>query len=71
MSRMYNVVIKQNPDIEHVKEVRNKLRDNEGYCPCSLIKNHDTQCMCKDFREQETSGMCHCGLYIKEIESVD
>jgi hypothetical protein len=23
--------------------------------------------MCKDFREQETSGTCHCGLYKKTI----
>ena len=55
----------QNPDKEYAMEVRRKLKENNGYCPCSLIKNEDTKCLCKDFREME-SGMCNCGLYIKE-----
>lgn len=71
MTKNYHVVIKQNPDKEHVDEVRRKIKNNEGYCPCSLVKSPDTLCMCKDFRELKVSGMCHCGLYIKEIESVD
>lgn len=54
-----------NPDEECVKEVRRRLKENGFYCPCSLIKNADTKCMCKEFREAK-SGMCHCGLYIKE-----
>lgn len=58
------MIIKQNPDKEYANEVRKKLKDNGGYCPCSLIKSADTKCMCKDFRETE-EGMCHCGLYIK------
>ena len=56
-----------NPDKEYVREMKKKLKDNGGYCPCSLVKNADTKCMCKDFKESE-SGMCHCGLYIKEGE---
>jgi ferredoxin-thioredoxin reductase catalytic subunit len=24
--------------------------------------------MCKEFREQEEDGYCHCGLYFKEFE---
>ena len=59
------MAIRLNPDTETVNEIRKRLKDNNGYCPCNLIKNSDTKCMCKDFREQE-SGMCHCGLYIKE-----
>ena len=35
-----------------------------GFCPCSLEKNEDTKCMCKEFREM-ASGTCHCGLYTK------
>lgn len=54
-----------NPDSEHVAEVRKALQENGGYCPCRLEQTEDTKCMCKEFREQET-GMCHCGLYIKE-----
>lgn len=58
------MAIKQNPDKEYADEVRRKLKDNGGYCPCSLIKSPDTKCMCKDFREME-EGMCHCGLFLK------
>ena len=58
------MAIKQNPDQEYADEVKRKLKDNGGYCPCSLIKSPDTKCMCKDFRETE-EGMCHCGLFIK------
>lgn len=56
-----------NPDEEYANEVKKKVKDNGGYCPCRLIKNKDTKCMCKEFREQE-DGMCHCGLYIKVKE---
>lgn len=53
-----------NPDKEYAAEVKKRLKDNGGFCPCRLTKDKDTKCMCKEFREQE-SGMCHCGLYIK------
>lgn len=59
--------IKLNSDENIVKEIRQKLKDNDGYCPCKLYKNADTKCMCKDFREQ-SEGECHCGLYIKTNE---
>ena len=57
--------IKVSEDKEHVARIREQLKQNDGYCPCQLIRNDDTKCMCKEFREQET-GECHCGLYIKE-----
>lgn len=53
-----------NSDGEYVKEIRQKLKENDGYCPCRLVKTEDTKCMCKEFREQE-EGICHCGLYVK------
>lgn len=56
--------IELNPDKEYVKEVKAMLKANSGYCPCVLVKNEDTKCMCKEFREMD-EGMCHCGLYIK------
>lgn len=58
-------MIKVNPDKKLVEEIRKKLVENAGYCPCKIEKNPDTKCMCKDFREQK-KGECHCGLYIKE-----
>lgn len=57
--------IRQNPDKALARELLLKVRENGGYCPCSLVKNEDTKCPCKAFREQE-HGSCHCGLYYKE-----
>lgn len=59
--------ITTNPDAEFVCEIRQQLKANNGYCPCALVKNADTKCMCKEFREM-TEGTCHCGLYIKCAE---
>lgn len=59
--------ISLNPDKSIVEDVRRRLKENDGYCPCRLVKNKDTKCMCKEFVEQTTSGECHCGLYIKEV----
>lgn len=57
--------IHSNPNKELVKEIREKLKKNGGYCPCKIVKNEDTKCICKEFIEQGL-GPCHCGLYIKE-----
>ena len=54
-----------NPDKEFVARIRAMLKANNGYCPCRLVKNEDTKCMCKEFLEQAECGSCHCGLYIK------
>ena len=43
--------IRLNEDKEHVKFIRENLKKNNGYCPCSLIKSEDTKCMCKEFRD--------------------
>jgi ferredoxin-thioredoxin reductase catalytic subunit len=56
--------VKVSDNKELVNEIRTKLKENNDYCPCSLIKSEDTKCMCKEFRNQEL-GECHCGLYIK------
>lgn len=61
------MTIKLNSDKELVKNIRKRLKENDNYCPCRLIKSEDTKCMCKEFREQE-EGECHCGLYIKYKE---
>lgn len=52
------------------REIEPSIKDlvlaNDGYCPCAVVKEPDTKCMCKDFREQKTPGLCHCGRYMKE-----
>jgi ferredoxin-thioredoxin reductase catalytic subunit len=57
--------IRLNDDAELVADIRQRLKENNGFCPCRITKNVDTLCICREFREQE-SGECHCGLYIKE-----
>lgn len=57
-------MIKINEDREYVVKIKKKLEENYGYCPCKIVRNEDTKCMCKEFKEQE-EGMCHCGLYYK------
>lgn len=68
---MKKMKIELNSDKEIVKYIREKLKENDGYCPCRLTKTSDTKCMCKEFREQE-EGLCHCGLFVKILmEEVD
>ena len=57
--------IRVNSDKELVKSIRQKLKDNDGYCPCRLTRTPETKCMCKEFLESTESGLCHCGLYEK------
>lgn len=61
------MAVKLSEDKELVQEIRNKLKINDGYCPCRIEKTIDTKCMCKEFREME-EGECHCGLFIKTKE---
>lgn len=56
-----------NPDKDFVKEVRAKVKANNGHCACAITFDEDNKCMCKEFREQIANGVageCHCGLYI-------
>ena len=43
----------------------NKDKYGKRYCPCSLIRNDDTVCMCKEFRDAPVGTTCHCGIYKK------
>lgn len=61
---MLKIII--NPDKQVAIQIKQALKQNDGFCPCELLKTPDTKCMCKAFREQDTSGPCHCGLYIKQ-----
>lgn len=54
-----------NPDPEQFNLISQKVVDNDGYCPCLLEKNDDTKCMCKDFRDQQEEGFCHCKRFKK------
>jgi len=63
----YNIL--PNPDFLHRKKIEEAIKNNDGYCCCAIDKNEDTRCMCKDFREQQLSGFCHCGRYYKVLKT--
>lgn len=60
-------MIKINPDLqlEEAQEILNAIKESDGYCPCRIDQNEDTKCICKEFRESNDLGPCHCGLYTK------
>ena len=60
MERGYKI----SENIELVKAILKHL-DDSPYCPCRIEKSADTKCMCKEFRDGNTLGACHCGLYVK------
>lgn len=49
------------------KSIRELVAQNNGYCPCAIENTPDTLCMCKEFREQDKPGLCHCGRYGKVV----
>lgn len=55
----------KNPDKKIYGEVRKAVDNNDGFCPCELVKTPDTKCPCKAFRTQTEIGECHCGLLCK------
>lgn len=60
------VKVRVNTDAEIVAEIRKRLKENDGYCPCKLVHTDDTKCMCKEFRDTIDIGEpaeCHCGLF--------
>lgn len=52
-------IVEINPSIKQL------VVENDGYCPCTVVKNPDTKCICKEFREQKHAGICHCGRFEK------
>ena len=66
------MTIKLNSDKELVDKINKELDKNyilygKRYCPCAIIKDDDSVCICKEFREQEFDGPCNCGKYIKTV----
>lgn len=49
------------------KDLEAAIEENDRYCICTVEKNEDTKCMCKEFREMNENGICHCGLYKKTV----
>ena len=62
---MINLKIIPNPNIDKYNKMTEAVKQNFGYCPCLVEQSPDTVCICKDFKEQNIEGECHCGRYIK------
>lgn len=67
---MSKLVIKLSDDKELIEEVdkqldRNYLLYGKRYCPCAIIQDDDSVCMCKDFRDRTEPGSCNCGKYVR------
>ena len=58
---------KEEPEL--VSEIIEQIKSNGGYCPCKVLHNEDTKCMCKEFKDTLNSNekpiydTCACGLY--------
>lgn len=59
--------VKVTDDTELANQIRAKLKETGGLCPCKLVDIPENHCMCQEFLNQEV-GECHCGLYIKTEE---
>lgn len=57
-----------NPNEEEVARIKKRIEENDGYCPCRLLRTPDNRCMCKSFRERNEEGFCLCGLFYKQYE---
>jgi len=57
-----------NPDKEKVKQIREKLKNRNGHCPCVLVEDDSSICPCLNFREGQK---CICGLFIDVEENND
>lgn len=55
----------KNPNEEMFKAVIAEVKANDGYCPCRLDRTPETKCPCKEFRDSQEVGECHCGAYCK------
>ena len=54
-----------NPDKDMYDSVTAAVKKNGGYCCCRIVKNKDTKCMCKEFKDQQTEGLCYCERFMK------
>ena len=60
-----NFTIIQNPNKEEFNTVSEAIRANGNYCCCAVEKTADTMCLCKEFRESQEVGFCHCHRFYK------
>lgn len=52
----------KNDDAQYVKDLKRRIKANNGFCPSQMERIPETKCPCKSYREH---GECYCGMYIK------
>ena len=58
--------VKVTDNVELANQIRAKLKERNGLCPCKLVDAPENYCMCMEFLNQK-SGECHCGLYMANV----
>ena len=58
-----------NPNFVFRKEVEENIKNNDGYCLTKIDRSEDNRCMCKEFKEQNWTGICKCGQYFKILRA--
>lgn len=50
------------------EEMTEAVNQRGGQCPCvpQYAWTEDTKCICKEFKEQDYEGHCHCMRFKKE-----
>ena len=61
--------VSQSPNLNHRLLIEEAIKNNDGYCCCALEKTIDTKCMCKEFKEMDSTGFCHCGRFYKTMKA--
>jgi hypothetical protein len=59
----------KNPDEEKWEEIRQRIKDNDGYCPCRLERVPENRCMCQQFLNRDSEGWCKCRAYFKKART--
>lgn len=58
----YTYDIVPNPDKDFVKNLKKKIKSNNGFCPSKIEHIAENKCPCKEY---SCTGNCLCGMYIK------
>ena len=58
-----------NPNFVFRKEIEDNIKNNDGYCITTTEHNDDTKCPCKEFKEQNQTGLCRCGQFYKILRA--
>lgn len=63
----YKVRLNEKLTVKKINAILDAIDKNGGYCPCQAGKTKDTECHCKDFRENKKIGEpCICNIFVKQ-----